>query len=538
MDGSVNGDEGPSSPEKPKTHKTLLLLTRSRAVQTENWPGLLSPSPLPSYISSSSPNDPRSESSSFSESISSNLSVLLERIVALNNRMSQADALTLTNRLKRQHLKGADVGHLSRSTVNNIISEAAGLRTQFRFLLEDDSVVTSCTRKDFRVLFKLFKDIFAEMGQMRIALNDIILDPSQARKVSERALDPSKGEAERKEKERENAGSSVASGWMAPISKLFSPGGRSEGVSEERTGLTRSVSGRGPSHPPRFIPKLGPALSASAMTVNVEFSGTGVGRSTTSTVAAPVVLNVETPEVPSVSQGPSPGVMGIFAGAPRNETPDPWVVIPKGPRRVQSFMKQSDEYSPATIRRSTKSGRGSLGGFSRDVDAVIDVERPLEIGEEPDYLAPLLERTLRRRGLSDSSIHSTFTNQADDPRPSTIGVPVPDGVPRASVLETLSRTVQNFRMTASGTETGVGSPGAAFSPKNHSLVERPKLAVAARTTSPGFHTFLPNLSSWAAAGTMLDPLTGVEPFLVGSVRGESLIRRTSRPGESHGHEYI
>lgn len=466
--------------------------------------------------------------------------MLLERIVALNNRMSQADALTLTNRLKRQHLKGADVGHLSRSTVNNILSEATGLRTQFRFLLEDDSVVTSCTRKDFRVLFKLFKDIFAEMGQMRIALNDIILDPSQARRISELALDPNKGEVERKEKERENAGSSVASSWMAPISKLFSPGGRSENNLEEHTGLARSVSGRGPSRPPRFIPKLSPALSASAMTVNVEFSGTGVGRSTTSTVAAPAVPNVKTPEVPLVSQGVSPGVMSIFAGAPRNETPDPWVVIPKGPRRVQSFMTRTDEYSPATIRRSTKSGRGSLGGLSRDVDAVIDVERPLEVDEEPDYLAPLLERTLRRRGLSDSSIHSTFTNQADDSRPSTIGVPTADGIPRSdrtSVLETLSRTVQNFRMTASGTETGMGSPSAALSPKKHSLVERPKLA-AARTTGPGLHTFLPNLSSWAAAGTMLDPLTGAEPFLVGSVRGESLIRRTSRPGESHGHEYI
>ncbi|KAF9461989.1 hypothetical protein BDZ94DRAFT_1262166 [Collybia nuda] len=540
VDESVNNDEGFPFPEKLKTHKTLLLLTRSRAVQTETWPGLLSPSSLPSYGSSSSPHDPRSESSSFSESPSSNFSILLERIVALNNRLVQADALTLTNRLKRQHLKGADVGHLSRSTVNNILSETTGLRAQFRFLLEDENTVTPCTRKDFRALFKLLKDVFTEMGQMRITLNDIILDPAQAIRISELALNPSKGEIERRENERENAGASVANGWMAPISKLFSPGGRSERNTEERTGLLRSVSGRGTSRPPRFVPKLGPALSASATTVNVEFSGTGVGRSTTSTAASPATLKVETPEVSSIFQGPSPGVMGIFAGAPRNDVPDPWIVVPKGPRRVQSFMKPKDEYTPATIRRSsTKSGLGSMGGLSRDVDAVIDVEGPLYTDEEPDYVAPLLERTLRRRGLSDSSIHSTFTNQADDTRPSAIGVPPGDGTrpDRTSVFETLSRTVQSFRMTTSGTEASAGSSTATLSPKKPSSAERLKPVAGGRTLGPGLHTFLPNLSSWAAAGTMLDPIAGAEPFLVGSVRGESLVRRT-RPGESHGHEYF
>ncbi|KAF8806115.1 hypothetical protein BYT27DRAFT_7257535 [Phlegmacium glaucopus] len=232
VDEYPGNDVDPSEIERRRVHKPLLLLTRSRGTQTETWPGLLCPSPLPSQLSSISPHDPRSESSSFSDSLASHISTILDRILALLNRMSQADALTLTNRLKRQHLKGADVGHLSRSTVSNILSEATGLRAQFRSLLEDDKVVLTCTRKDMRLLFKFVKDVFAEMGQMRVTLNDIILDPSIAGRVSELALNPGKTEAETKE--REISAQAGAASWMAPISKLFSPAGRTDAAPVDR----------------------------------------------------------------------------------------------------------------------------------------------------------------------------------------------------------------------------------------------------------------------------------------------------------------
>ena len=95
--------------------------------------------------------------------------------------MSQADALTLTNRLKRQNLKGADIGYLSRSTVSHILSEATGLRAQFRSVMEDDKVVLACTRKDMRLLFKFIKDVFAEMGQMRITSFSTLQLPTGSR---------------------------------------------------------------------------------------------------------------------------------------------------------------------------------------------------------------------------------------------------------------------------------------------------------------------------------------------------------------------
>ncbi|KAG6857005.1 hypothetical protein H0H87_011099 [Tephrocybe sp. NHM501043] len=524
-------DADRQSPEKRKTRKTILLLTRSRAVQTENWPQLLSPSPLPSYMSATSPYDPRSESSSFSDTHSSHLSTLLDRFSGLHTRMSQADALTLTNRLKRQHLKGADIGHLSRSTINNIIYETTTLRTQYRFLLEDDSVAIPCTRRDFRSLFKLFKEIYTDMGEMRVLLNDIIIDPTCASKVSEQALNPSIAEEDAKSKGEESAGSSAGSGW---ISKLFSPG-RADS-SGERLRLNRYVNGRTPSTRPRFIPKLGPALSASATTVNVEFSGIAAGRSTTSTVASQVKSGDGEALGPSASSHSASAVMNIFAGAPQHVT-DPWVVVSKGPRRVPSFVKDQvpvAEFSGGTLGRSA--GRRNGNAISRDVDAVIDVQTPLRADDETaDDLAPLLQRTLRRRGLSDSSIHSTFTSHAEDVPPApSINIGTPAWPIRPSVFETLSRTVQSIRGTASGGSGIIDAPAVSPPQQVHeSVVELP------RSSTPGpLRNFLPNLTSWAAAGNLLEPLPDAS-FSVGSVRDESfMVTRTRRPGEPHTMDYF
>ena len=190
--------------------------------------------------------------------------------------MCKADGLTLKNRLKRQNLKGADVGHLSRSTVNHILSEATDLRHQFRSLLENDEVMLHCTPKDVRLLFKFVKDAFAEMGQMRMTLNDIILDPSTANRVSELALNP--GKADTEAQGRENLAQYVAAGWMAPISKLFSLVGRTDAttsVDDHHSTLVHSRGTKGTTSPTRHIPKVRPALAASATTVNVQFSGTG-----------------------------------------------------------------------------------------------------------------------------------------------------------------------------------------------------------------------------------------------------------------------
>ncbi|TFK24728.1 hypothetical protein FA15DRAFT_756382 [Coprinopsis marcescibilis] len=476
------GDSEQSSPEVSKGPRKLLLLARSRGVQTDVVPqsALPSPSPLPSHLSSISTSaDPRSESSSFSESLSSNTSAVFEKATALLHRMTQADALTLTNRLKRQHLKGADLSHLSRTTVSNIVAESIELRSQFRMLLEDEKIVATCTRKDLRVLFKLLKDVFMEMGQMRVTLNDVIFDPSCAPRISELSLNPSKAAAEREQQSRDRLQGPTS--WIAPFSRLFSGTQRRE---PSPTGISRSNSGQGPT---RFAPKLGPALAASATTVNVEFSGAGVGRATTS-LGPPQMITITPATDVQAGMGSAPTtVMNIFAGAPKSASvdPDPWIVLPRNtPRRAQSTYFRP-ESGTATIGRSNMK---KINRLSRNVDAVIDSEQysVSEIAAVPpvaleDQVAPLPQQkpALRRRGLSDSSIHSTFTSQGNDedgpgspsPSPTTmtrrdsgghsVNASISSNLPwgdSASVLQALTRTVQNLRMTATGTMAAVGVP--------------------------------------------------------------------------------
>ncbi|KAG2042146.1 hypothetical protein BDR03DRAFT_978842 [Suillus americanus] len=107
--------------ESDLDHHSLLTNPNqhSRAVQTDSWLGL-HPMPSLNELVSTFPHDGRSDTSSFQDGQPSHLSALLERIMSLLLRMSQADALTLTNRLKRQHLRGADVKHLSRATTSSM----------------------------------------------------------------------------------------------------------------------------------------------------------------------------------------------------------------------------------------------------------------------------------------------------------------------------------------------------------------------------------------------------------------------------------
>ncbi|KAF9527978.1 hypothetical protein CPB83DRAFT_855117 [Crepidotus variabilis] len=609
-----DGDGSPPVFDKARGHKPLMLLTRSRGTQTEPFTaGTQPPSPFPSHLSSTSPHDAQSESSSFSESQSTHIGSILDKVLTLFNRIAQADALTLTNRLKRQHLKGADVGHLSRSTVSTILAEANNLRVNFRFLLEDDKIITACTRKDLRLLFKFIKDVFTELGQLRVALNEIILDPSSAARMSELALNPGKAEAERKA--REAAGQGGPASWMAPISKLFLPTGKADGgsgIAVPRILLPRGNSGglSGGSGPvpivraPRLVPKLGPALAASATTVNVEFSGSGVGRAVTSTMRGqPTVTTGQmatSAEIPSGTQIPSSSsLMGIFAGAPKPIEPsDPWVVLPSsGARRkppIHLGHSRDSSIGTATVGRAAL--RRTTNRLSRNVDAVIDnVETPRnDDDEEQDRLPPLLERALRRRGLSDSSIHSTFTKHGEDGDPEVpqsprrnIAIPAaraPAWPERHSVFQTLSQTLINFGRAAatpnvtietplstepeltrsSKTSSLRAVPTVESAPSSATALDEPPMSPvestaesagsadvgshpqtpvkkvpqpkASRVASPnrgGRSSILPSLSALA----MIDPISGSDPFIASSLRDESYMQRSAgaRLGNNESH---
>ncbi|KAJ7724737.1 hypothetical protein DFH07DRAFT_1003651, partial [Mycena maculata] len=453
---SFDGDEGQDADgmmEKQRQHKPLFLLARSRSVQTDPYPPS-TPTPA-AYPPSHSPS---SNASVYSDSLapsnnagpgnpppSATLSSLIERTTTLLQRMQAADALSLTNRLKRQQIRGADVGHLSRSTVAGILGDVS---RQLRAGPQEEGAELRAGRRDVRALTGVLREMFNALGEMRVLLNEVVLDPSSAHRVSEAAMDPGK-HAQGGGSEAHGGG---AAGWMAPLSKLFAGSPAPRNAEVERTATASPLAAPRPM-PARFVPKLGPALAASATTVNVEFSGAGVGRAMTSTFDAQPEPRV-VPAGGNVAQPGTPGVMGIFAGAPRTRTPDPWVVIPhpKLPRRL-----------PTSLLRPGAAERHHPNRMSRNVDAVLDgvgtPTRPTAEGdEEPDYLGPLLERTLRRRGLSDSSIHSTFVSQAPEedahaPPPSAGGLSRREAawLESGSVLQALSRRVQSFR-------SGLGVP--------------------------------------------------------------------------------
>ncbi|KAI0265101.1 hypothetical protein BC834DRAFT_970298 [Gloeopeniophorella convolvens] len=483
-----DSDVEDATPSRPRGQKSLYLLQRHRGVQTDAqaWVGMLTPiqSGYGDQTSFSiSPNDGQSESSSLADS-GSTLGALLERVVQLFNRMAQADAKTLATRLKRQNILGADVSYLSRSTVEGIVAEVSNLRVIFRAALEDDKFTTVCTRRDLRTLLKLFKDVFRELANVRTTLNDVVLDPSIAPKVREMALNP-KDEPPAVEK----TPTPTSAGWMAPLSKLF-------GVSSSDSKRTLSPIGVGRGRPParptpRSVPKLEPALSASTTTVKVEFTGTGAGRAVTN-LSSPVTHEPTRGSIaaPAPTRSASQNLMGIFAGAPRA---DAWVVVTPGPSRPAGAG--ADQLRRTTLGRAA--GRTATavdnadGTLSRNVDAVIDLPSAAEDRSGFDST-----RTLRHRGLSDSSIRTTFMQHGDAAAaPAATTSRSPEAAGGRTVFDALTQTVRGVRSAVSGAASPeqLGSPPASAT--------RP---VHPRAVSPRFAGLMPDISSWAAASRALE----------------------------------
>ena len=541
----------------PANKRSLLLLTRSRSVQTDPYPysrSFLAPSPLPTFDSHST--DAKSESSSVMDSVPSVLSSVLDRASSLLHRLILSDALTLTSRLKRQHLTG-DVSHLSRTTVGSIVSEAAVLRSNFRSLLEDDKIITMCTRKDLRALFNLLKDAFNELGELRMTLNDVILDPSIAPKISEAAMNPSKGLAG-----KEAHGG--AAGWIAPIVKLFQGG-----EEKSRPSSPSNISGHGLLRPggwggtsatqkpiPRIVPKLSPALSASTTTVNVEFQSGSSGRAITSTHSAhpssseAVNYGGQQTSEEEMRAKTSASVMGIFVGAPKPGSPqDPWIVIPKQSRKPASPLSQPQDQGTGndsetremrvglgsgtlTTRRNTLKTNTQL---SRAVDAVVDVQSPTVAATPSDYQATLAHRGLRPRGLSDSSIRTTFINHAENqPGPSGEQQPkenqeTSQETSSSGMLVSFGRKVLALRSVSSS--FGPLSKGAMANPSTTNIA-----AASSRMRSPirpqgeSDDDFISPASSrgpfFPIAGTRMnvDSWSGNEPY-VGSLRQDWMAAR-------------
>lgn len=480
---SNDTDDRLPSPIHPKQRRTPLLLSQSRGVQTDSTEqdDHLSdlPPPMrplgPCHSDAPSTTDQTSETSSISgmTSVTAPLPELIERLSAHLTRLNQTTVESLTARLKRQNLLGgSDISYLSRSTIASIQNDVAQLRTRFQNALEVERQL-EMTRKDLRNLLRLGKDIFNEMGRLKAVVNDITLDPSNAARVLAAAQDhgtvmPASTTTHPNDAVNKDRGVR----WIAPITKLFAPSGaladssdpgpsRSNALRESNAiASVLSASTRAPVKlrpPPRPVPKLAAAVSSSATTVNVEFSSSHARRAV-STTAAPSSDNEASSSGAFAGQGKKPrrdDLLGIFAGAPLKPDGDSWVILPRDmPKSLRGTASVANlGGSPSSADRRVRHR------LSRNVDAIVDTigRRHGMIGEEAEsalvddadedegggddhvFQETILERprTLRPRGLSDSSIHSTFLATAGE---GGSGLPVNRLVTSASLALTSTDT--------------------------------------------------------------------------------------------------
>ncbi|KDQ15443.1 hypothetical protein BOTBODRAFT_173928 [Botryobasidium botryosum FD-172 SS1] len=488
---------GPSNYHAEAKRRRSYRQSQSRGVQTDSP---TAPFSLGSYLPASHArlqrNSPdSSDTTSLDEQAQvSPLPRLIKSVSALLVRMSQADIQTLNSRLKRQGLAGAaDLGHISRTTISGILLDASNLRTQFRGALEMEK--HEMARKDLRGLFNLFNDMFAELASLRTTANEVTLDPSRAAKLRAEAIQSKRSDsADQGISALMRSSTSTIGRFAAPIiTKLF-PGNVVEDSDGERrhggSGPSAGTEGarRIPTARPRFAAKkLAPATSASATTVNVEFAITGnrsvstavenmhASSSVSSSSATTGEVTVRPGKDKAKAKGkakegaaPRESLLGIFAGAP-GQDPDGWVMLPnkaKLERRESKKAVVSFADHAGTLKTKKETRVGHVRRMTRTVDAVVDQL------DAPEFESSLLERTLLHRGLSDSSIHTTFATSSPVKRlltPATMALAVPtvlehaemvpgtassSHVDRETVMKTLSEKIQGLKQDHATSSSG------------------------------------------------------------------------------------
>lgn len=360
------------------------------------------------------------------------LGTLIEHTTKLFARIQGADIATQEKRLKKQNLLG-DVRFLAQANLKDLVctflcaeaglthspcqlSEIEGLRHHFRRVLEQErsSAAKDATgslhsdteslvaRRDFVALVKLFRDLLFEISRLRSLVNRVQLEPSLA--VNLRSLDVSTSF----EVELSKPGqASLGAGLLAPLSRLFN----AALLIPEPDVTPRSPASLRP--PPRGISKLSGSSVVSSATVNVEF-GKGHSRAVAKggereDVTSPEASNAGSSPYANSATASKTGTQvrrdlnSIFAGGIQPKAlVDPWVVVPAAAKASRGFTSNP-------LGRLLASYRPAM---SSTTNAVLD-SIPHAPQVDGEYQPTLLERTLRPRGLSDSSIRSTFVAHAN-----------------------------------------------------------------------------------------------------------------------------
>lgn len=415
---------------------------------------------LSAAFSPASPFNPSHHAREIVDSRTGALLALIEHVSKILLRLRQADVPNLTRRLKKHHLAGGDVGHLSRGEMKALEKEIGDMRTHFRSVVEDERRLgngngknplhdSMITKKDFQLLLKLFKEIFGELIELRGIVNDVTVNPAVAVELRKRqeAIQAEEEEARGRGKAVKNAS---GLGWIAaPITKLF--------AAPSSDPPAKRASDKALLQPPaiRSSAKLMPSTSATTTQVSVEFASTGQIRR--ATAGLPVVNTDHMDELPVSPSDTLTKIPGVSRQAPARTGRTPAIPLGDGSSRgpppgnnrqsLYGIFAGGAQGVPPRMNQ-TISGRPASGRHRRQlstvVDAVIDDDGP-DRGLD-DYQPPLLERTLRPRGLSDSSIRTTFQHHGIEIPAGRDDLPAPNLYgsywPATSVVKTLGRRIQ------------------------------------------------------------------------------------------------
>lgn len=267
------------------------------------------------------------------------------------------------------------------------LREIDGLRDGFRRIVEqerrqmaassapDQSLVT---RRDFVQLVKLLREMLGELSRLRSILNRVQLDPSLATKIGEMdEMEAYEDTPAAADAAAAAAASPAGSGLLAPLSRLLFSQPAASSPADDKM-LRRKASAR-PG------PKLTALRSVAAENVNVEFGSGSVKQAAVIARARAGRDDASTPDARS-------GLRHIFAGSHNR---------PSGIAREDRDNGWVGLAGPPDRQRASRP-------LSSHMDAVLDNFAGQQHQQQDEH-PKLLERTLRPRGLSDSSIHSTFT---------------------------------------------------------------------------------------------------------------------------------
>ncbi|CEH12369.1 hypothetical protein CBOM_00358 [Ceraceosorus bombacis] len=390
------------------------------------------------------------------------LSVLLDHIQRIFTRLSSADVDTLARRLQRQHLKG-DVGHLARTTVNGILREVEGLRDHFRKLIEaeargnangkdDASSMDSgardrdseslLARKEFFVLLKLFRDLFTEMARLRNAVNEVHLQPQNAARILQEQLGAATAEDKgvgawigRLFSGGPNGPAGPASG-LAPVTSTGSTALPSVSLSDKtvtNASSSKPLAARAPTVLGRPPSRGGMAPRAPITSGTAPVEVKGLHSASTSKPSSPLTRDVPLASSPSdiaappgatLQAGPRPALArgrgslsrtqsrnlsGLFAGSmPSSEG---WDIVDRrdasGERPSSIVASQIGTHGPPLRNLHLRGLDQTSSGGGRPLSRIVDDD---EISIRDGFIP---ERPLRPRGLSDSSIRSTYLDDGN-----------------------------------------------------------------------------------------------------------------------------